>query len=166
MLAQLRNPSLLPKIMELEQALFFNSSPSILKLPVSIVNVMHVDEVGQAWFMVQRPTQHISEFDREFEARLELFKKGKDFHMQVSGKACLVIDPEEINNATHLPLNLKSELSSNMVLVKLKVKDIQYYPHLQKQPLIKMQLPALPPLTFFKTLQYIVKDVFPVFQSH
>jgi general stress protein 26 len=156
------------KIMDLEQALFFNMSQAVLKLPVSIVTALHVDEVGHVWFMVRRPTQKLNEFDREFLARLEFYKKGKDFFLQVSGKACLVTDPEEIHNALHLPEEVRYEASSTMVLVKLKIAGIHYYPYKVKPVRILSDIPKfnLHPLTFFKSLHYIVKDIIPVFQSH
>jgi hypothetical protein len=89
MISEPKKLLLLPRIMELQQALFFNYSEAILKLPITIVNTLAVDELGQVWFAVNGPQQQ---------------------RMQA--------------NFTHHPS------------------------------------------TFVKTLQYIVKDIIPVFQTH
>lgn len=155
------------KIMELGQALFYNMSEAVLKFPTSIIQALEVDEVRQVWFMVRRPAQMLSEFERDFDARLEFYKKGKDFYMHVSGRARMVIDPEEINGTVHLPVTVRNHAATDMVLVKLKIKDIQYFPYRRRE---KTAQPAtrtsLHQLNLFKTLQYIVKDIIPVFQSH
>jgi hypothetical protein len=168
MLSQPRNLFLQSKIMDLQQALFFNESQSILKFPTSIINVLNVDEVGQVWFMVNRPIQHLNEFDHEFRVRLELFKKGKDYYMHVSGKACIVTDPEEIGHIHVLNEELRRLAASTMMLIRMKIEDTYYYP-LQKDA-VRIR-PALPrmnfqPSAFVKSLQYIIKDIIPVFQSH
>jgi general stress protein 26 len=154
--------------MDLQQALFFSESDAVLKFPISIINVLQVDEVGQVWFMVNRPSQHLYEFDREFHARLDFYKKGKDYYMHVKGKACIVTDPEEINNAHGLDDKMKHEAATSMVLIRMKISDAQYYP-LQK-PVIRFK-PELPrvnvhPSALVKSLQYVIKDIIPVFQSH
>ena len=156
------------KLMELKQALFFTLNESILKLPVSIIDVLHVDEVNQVWFMVHRPSQNVSEFDREFLAKLEFYRKGKDFYMHVTGKACLVTDPEEINNAEHLSAEVRRLASTSMVLVKLHMHDVKIHAIQRKPADFETKLPSLNfrPSAFVKTLQYIVKDIVPVFQSH
>lgn len=163
-----RNLNLLPRIIELKQALFFNYSDAVLKLPTSVVNALHVDEVGQVWFILHRPTQNLNEFDDWFSSRLEFYKKGMGFHMHVSGKACLVTDPEEINNAFHITEEIRQQVNSSMVLVKLKAEHVEYFPHQLPRNAKVLRLPAshFQPSGFFKTLQYIVKDIIPVFQSH
>jgi hypothetical protein len=168
MLSQHQRMFLQEKVMELEQALFFNVSQGVLKLPTSIVNALHVDEVGQVWFMVHRPSQRLNEFEREFGGRLEFYKKGKSFFLHAQGRASIVIDPEDINNAFHLPIDIRNQVSTTMVLIKLKITEMHYYPHKVKPVRFVNESPKvyLQPLAIFKTLQYIVKDIIPVFQSH
>lgn len=167
MLTRTQQTFLRTRIMELEQALFFNFSPSVLKLPTSVINALHVDEVGQIWFMVKRPKQQLHEFDREFQSRLDFYKKGKTFHLQVTGKCVIICDPEEINCAIHLSENIGQRLTPDMVLLKMAVSEIFFFPHRTKMPGIRLipQL-TLQPLTFIKTLHYIVKDIIPVLQSN
>jgi hypothetical protein len=157
------------KIMELQQALFFNKSEAVLKFPTSIINALHVDDVGHVWFMVKRPSQKLSEFEREFFTRLEFYKKGKGFYLHVSGKSRIILDPEEINGAYGLSELIRNEALTTMALIKMKIEETRYYPCNQSaSPRQKKEkiLPALNPSAFFKSLQYIVKDIIPVFQSH
>jgi hypothetical protein len=153
--------------MELEHALFFNYSPSVLRLPASVITALHVDEVGQIWFMVRRPQQQLHEFDRVFPSRLDFYKKGKPFHLQVTGKCAIINDPEEINCAIHISENIRQQLTPEMVLLKMAVAEIFYFPHKTKIPRVRI-IPQLTfqPLTLIKTLHYIVKDIIPVLQSH
>lgn len=166
MLSRTQQTFLQTKIMELEQALFFNYSPSVLKLPTSLINALHVDEVGQIWFMVKRPSQKLHEFDREFQSRLDFYKKGKPFHLRVTGKSSIVCDPEELNWAIQLSENIRQNLSPEMILVKMTAVEIFYFPHRAKMPGIRLPQMTLQPLTIIKTLHYIVKDIIPVLQSN
>ena len=67
------------KMKELENALFVSDARSLSKLPTHIVQIAEVDEEGNAWFIIPRPTQVIESFDKQMPAKLEFFKKGKGF---------------------------------------------------------------------------------------
>ena len=167
MLSRTQQAFLQKKIMELEQALFFNYSRSVLKLPTSLINALHVDDIGQVWFMLKRPTQKLYEFERQFQSRLECYKKGKNFHLQVAGRSCIVIEPEEINFAVQLCPAIRQKLTTDMILIRMEVAEIYYYPHNEKMPQVRI-LPRTDfhPSAFIKTLQYIVKDIIPVLQTN
>ena len=113
------------KIQELKNALFFSENNAVLRMPTTIISVVKVDELGQLWFFVPRPTQALQEFDREFPVRLEFFRKGKGFFLHIKGKAYIVDDPEEVNSL--LFEELKEQLSSNMVLIKVKMGKADYF---------------------------------------
>ena len=87
MLSDTHLPFLQEKISDLRSALFFSLTNSVLKIPTTIVTALRVDEVGQVWFFVNRPMQNIQEFDREFPARLEFFKKRKTILPEDHGKS-------------------------------------------------------------------------------
>jgi general stress protein 26 len=112
------------KISDLENALFYNYSSSVLKLPVSVVKIRDVDEVGQVWFYINRPSQSLEHFEHEFPANLQFYKKGKKHRMQVYGKAIIVDDPEQLNT---LPADLFPARPKNMVLVKVKIAKVDYF---------------------------------------
>lgn len=114
------------KIHELRSALFFSLSNAVLKMQTTIITALKVDEVGQVWFFVNRPLQHIQEFDKEFPARLEFFKKGKSFYLKIAGKACIVNDPEEVNSLVAMSDDIRQKAMSEMVLVKVKIQNVEY----------------------------------------
>src|SRR5919206_1143068 len=115
------------KIQEIGSAIFFNLSDSVLKLPTSIVTTLRVDEFGYVWFFVQKPKQSLREFETEFPARLDFFKKGKNCFLQVMGKAWVVTDPEELNTFMTLPEYMKEAALNGMVLVKVKMLKAEYH---------------------------------------
>ena len=118
-------PFLQQKIQELKSALFFSQNSSLLRMATTIVSILKVDELGQLWFFVPRPQQALHEFDREFPVRLEFFRKGKGFYLHITGKAYIVNDPEEVNSL--LFEDLKEQMCSNMVLIKVKMGRADYF---------------------------------------
>ncbi|HEU4471772.1 MAG TPA: pyridoxamine 5'-phosphate oxidase family protein [Flavisolibacter sp.] len=115
------------KIQEIGSAIFFNQSDSVLKLPTSLVTTLKVDDYGFVWFFIQKPKQHLREFDAEFPVRLDFFKKGKSYFLQVNGKGWVVTDPEEVNGFVTLPEDAKNLALNEMVLVKVKIMKAEYY---------------------------------------
>lgn len=126
MLSETHLPFLQEKISDLRSALFFSLTNAVLKMPTTIVTALKVDEVGQVWFFVNRPAQNIQEFDKEFPARLEFFKKGKNFYLKIMGKACIVNDPEEVNGLVSVAEDVKTKAMSQLVLVKVKIQTVEY----------------------------------------
>lgn len=114
------------KIQQIGSAIFFNLSDSVLKLPTSLVSSLKVDDYGYVWFFVKRPQQQLQEFENEFPVRLDFFKKGSEYFLQVMGKGFVVNDPEEINT-----LQMSEEWNNlvweDMVLVKVKMMKAEYY---------------------------------------
>ncbi len=115
------------KIQQIGSAIFFNHSDAVLKLPTSLVNIIKVDEFGYVWFLVKKPNQNIQQFESDFPARMDFFKKGVDYFLQVTGKGCVVIDPEEMYSFFEVNNNLNKNLMKNMVLVKVKMMKAEYY---------------------------------------
>lgn len=85
------------KIMELQSALFFTESRSIVKLPTHVIPDVELDSEGQIWFVIPKPAMHIDAYDKEIPAKLDFFKKGKDFFVKVRGIAYLQTDLQEAN---------------------------------------------------------------------
>ncbi|HMF71165.1 MAG TPA: pyridoxamine 5'-phosphate oxidase family protein [Flavitalea sp.] len=116
------------KISDIQSALFSNESEAVLKLPTSIINALNVDDAGQIWFFVNRPSQLLQEFDKEFPAKLNFFKKGKDYFLHITGKAYIINDPEEINHLVSLSDEIRNAAINNWyVLVKMRVQTAEYY---------------------------------------
>ncbi len=115
------------KINELRSALFFNTGNAVLRLPTSIITTLKMDEAGQVWFFVNRPEQYLHEFDKEFPARLDFFRKGKRFFLQLTGKAYIVSDPEELYEVVSVEDDIKQKAISHLVLIKFKIATADYY---------------------------------------
>jgi hypothetical protein len=115
------------KIQEIGSAIFFNLSDSVLKLPTSIINHVKVDDFGYVWFYIQKPRQHLKEFDLEFPVRLDFFRKGQSCFLQVNGKGRVVSDPEDMNLLDNGGLEPQEQIPQNMVLVKVKIMKAEYY---------------------------------------
>ncbi len=78
------------KIIELQSALLFTESSSIVKLPTHVISDVEIDEEEQIWFVIPKPAMHIEAYDKEIPAKLDFFKKGKDFFVKITGKAHLI----------------------------------------------------------------------------
>lgn len=126
MLSETNYSLLEEKISDLRSALFFSLSDAVLKMPNAIITALKVDEVGQIWFFVNRPMQNIQEFDKEFPAQLDFFKKGKNFYVKIMGKARIVNDPEELNGLISLSDEVKAKAMDQLVLVKVKIQTVEY----------------------------------------
>ncbi len=115
------------RISDIGSALFFSENNSVLKLPATVVTALEVDELGQIWFFLNRPTQSLQEFDRDFPARLDFYRKGKQYFLQVEGRAFIVSDPEQINQLAELPEDIRRKAMYEQVLVGFKIVKADYY---------------------------------------
>jgi hypothetical protein len=116
------------KILQLQSALFFNCSNSVLKIPNQVINALYADELGQVWFCIPPPFQSMYEFDKAFPAQLDFFKKEADFFLKITGKAFVVNDPEELNNLAIVPEDIKQRIrNGKIVLMKLHIQNAEYF---------------------------------------
>src|SRR6185295_16896777 len=118
------------RITELENALFMSESNALVSLPTHIVRVTEVDEEGNVWFIIPRPTQVIESFSKEMPAKLDFFKKGKEFFLKISGVASIIWSEVEIKEAS-LSKQFSESLRKGDVAVKVKVEVSEY---VQKTP--------------------------------
>jgi hypothetical protein len=115
------------KIKNLGSAIFFNQSDAVLKLPTSIVRIINVDEYGYIWFFMQKPPQQLNEFEKEFPVKVDFFRKGLDYSLQVIGNGYIVNDPEEIFVITTNIDEVKKFNPNEMVLIKVKMTRADYF---------------------------------------
>ncbi|GGA90439.1 hypothetical protein [Puia dinghuensis] len=114
------------KIMELQSALFFTESLSIVKLPTHVISDVELDSEGQIWFVIPKPAMHIEAYDKEMAAKLDFFKKGKDFFVKLRGTAFLQTDLAEANGNAELSAGMKARMSDEEVIaVKIKIQDFE-----------------------------------------
>src|SRR5688572_9067516 len=103
------------KIYEMRTAIMYNLSDEVIRLPNSIINVAKVDDEGHIWFMCDRPSYHPEQYSALFPVRLQFYRKGKLFHLEISGSA-------EIANH----FRYESEALADRWLIKTKMKNITY----------------------------------------
>lgn len=115
------------KINDIRTALFFSMSKSVLKLPNCIVSAIHVDDMGQIWLVMPKPTQEVKEFEQKFPVKLNFYKKGKDFFLNVTGTACLVFEPAEIDEMIEIACLENNKLTDNWILVKVEIVNTYYH---------------------------------------
>jgi hypothetical protein len=124
-------PFLQNKIQGIGSALFYNLSCGVLKFPTTIVSILKVDEVANIWFFANRPEQHLQEFDREFPVHMQFYRKGKGYYLQITGKAYIVNDPEELYGLMDLSEEVKAKAFKDMVLIRVKIGSAEYYEYRQ-----------------------------------
>ena len=129
------------KIKELENALFMSESNALVSLPTHIINVSEVDEDGNIWFIIPKPTQVIESFSKEMPAKLDFFKKGKEFFVKVSGLASIAWSIEDMKCPKLAKQFSGSFEKDNVVAVKVKVEYSEYTektPKPSSNPLMQM----------------------------
>jgi general stress protein 26 len=117
------------KILDTQVALFHCYTNSLLRIHNTIIQTHKVDDDGNIWFFIPRPQQLISQFEQEFMVGLKYFRKGSDYSIHITGKARMLIDPEELNCETELTPEEISKALSTMVLVKVKIQNVEFYEH-------------------------------------
>jgi general stress protein 26 len=115
------------KVNNIGSALFYSRQDSVLKFPTTIINVLTVDELGQIWFHLTRPTQYLHAFDSQFNAELDFYRKGKGYYLKIYGKAFVVNDPEEISGLIQWSDKINRAAMEKMILLKLKIQRVDYF---------------------------------------
>jgi general stress protein 26 len=115
------------KITELQTALFYTESVSPVKLPTHVINDVEVDNEGRIWFAVPRPTMHIDAFEKEVLAKLDFFKKGKDFFVKVKGVATLLTDAVTINSYETVSAGMREKMSDEKSIgIMVRIEDTEF----------------------------------------
>lgn len=120
------------RILDTNVALFHCHTNGLLKIPTNVVKTYRVDDDGCVWFFMPRPPQLVSQFDKEFPVGLNFFRKGKNYSMNILGKARIIYDREEL-----LTLDLSAEEINNamntQLFVSVKILKVDYYDHDQER---------------------------------
>lgn len=115
------------KIAELQTALFYTESASPIKLPTHVITDIEVDDEGRIWFTIPKPAMHIDAYEKEVHAKLDFFKKGKDFFVKVKGAATLLVDSEAINSFDTMSSEMKAKMSDEKSIgIMVKIEDANF----------------------------------------
>ena len=112
------------KIQQLQTAISYCHSNSLLKLPSSVVQTEHVDETGCLWIYISKPSIYMQEFDHSFHVALNYYKKGSPFYLNTLGLARVVNDPEELNA---LPESVTKQMTESKLLLCIKILEASYF---------------------------------------
>ena len=115
------------RIGEIRSVILHSISNELIKIPSSIITVLRVDENGQLWFFVKRPAQVMFDHEKSFPARLQFYRKGRPFFLQVTGYAGVSDNKEAINEFTNLEKETEGIAMQNLMLIKLKMTKAEYY---------------------------------------
>jgi len=102
------------KIYEIKTAVMYSMSNGVVRLPNSIVSVVKVDEEAQLWFLCTPPVRQLDAAECVFPARLHFYRKGKFFHVEVSGKATIMNNESGLYN------------SDKPLLIKMNMTNVEY----------------------------------------
>jgi hypothetical protein len=115
------------KITELQTALLYTESASPIKLPTHVINDVEVDNEGHIWFAIPRPAMQIDAYEKEVLAKLDFFKKGKDFFVKIKGVATLLVDVDTINGFDTLSDDMKAKMTAgNSIGIMVKIEDTEF----------------------------------------
>ena len=149
------------KIYEIKHAVMYSMSNELVKIPNSIVTVLKVDNEGNLWFLCTPPAYRVEECECVFPARLQFYKKGKFFRLEVSGKATIM------NNEYNAGDSEKSR--EKPILIKMNMSNIEYT---VSEPKEKGKIEAILETSYKWLLKNVAvprteKSIFPKFhQTH
>jgi hypothetical protein len=115
------------KIEQLQNAEFHNLSDSASRLPSSVVTTLTTDDSGYVWFLVKKPPFPVSEIESEFPVRLNYFKKGINYFLQIRGKGFSVTNAGELSSFINSSSGLDFNLFNDNLLVKVKMLNADYF---------------------------------------
>lgn len=120
------------KIYRLRTAVMYSMSNSIYKLPNNIVTAIKVDNQGQIWFICQAGVPGAEQLEQNFPCRLRFYKKGVDFHVEVSGKATVVdIDYPPAKKGK---FDKETPNDQKFFLIKMSMTNVEYTePHAKRK---------------------------------
>ena len=120
-------PFLKARINEIKSAILYSTTNELIRIPVSIISILRMDENGHLWFFVKRPPQLMTEYEKSFPAHLQFYRKGKPFFIYVSGYAHVAEDKETIRELVALGPETEHAALQNLALINLKMVKVEYY---------------------------------------
>ncbi|MEO6230653.1 MAG: hypothetical protein ABJB11_01360 [Ferruginibacter sp.] len=111
-------------IKQLKNAIMHTHSNDLINLPDITVHAIDVDDNGFLWFTILKPQEPIAPEDKSFYVGLNFYRSGIPFLLNISGIANLVTTQAALNE---LPLVLKRKVTDDRLMVRVKIRDVDYY---------------------------------------
>lgn len=116
--------SLQEQMNSFQHGLFFNLSDYEWKLPNGIARMLGADDAGCCWFLFHLPGESAARYETEFPARIRLYEKGRDSYIEASGKALLVLDPEEWSACSKISYGMAKALRYHGLVVRFRIQHV------------------------------------------
>ena len=120
------------KICRLKTAIMYSNSNDDMLLPNTIVTADRVDDEGQLWFSCPVFSKHLLTGDGSFPARLHFYSKGVPFHVEVSGKATLMMHKKDSPDEAH-------GIDMPMVIFRMPMNKVEYTEVTEKKSKTKIE---------------------------
>lgn len=104
-----------------QHGLFFNLSNKEWKLPNGIARMLEADDSGCCWFLFHLPGDEAALYETEFPARVRLYEKGRDRYIEASGKAEMVLDPQEWTACAKISGGMAKALRYHGLVVRFRI---------------------------------------------
>lgn len=99
-----------------------------------MISDVELDSEGNVWFVIPKPAMHIEAYEKEIPAKLDFFKKGKDFFVKVRGIAFLQTDLAEANANEGLSAEMHQRMQdAEVIAVKVLVLERELVDNSPKQ---------------------------------
>ncbi|MEO6491108.1 MAG: hypothetical protein ABIO04_14285, partial [Ferruginibacter sp.] len=105
------------KIKEIKVALFKSEINSELQLPNNIIQILKIEDDGTIWFFTSCIRDQRENISKSFYAYLDFHKRGTDCRLQVSGKAIVQDDEDDLFSIS----NYSNGTAGKMLLIKMKI---------------------------------------------
>lgn len=111
------------KIKEIKVALFKSEINSELQLPNNIIQILKIEDDGTIWFFTSCIRDQRENISKSFYAYLDFHKRGTDCRLQVSGKAIVQDDEDDLFSIS----NYSNGTAGKMLLIKMKIMQAEYF---------------------------------------
>ncbi|MDN3654417.1 pyridoxamine 5'-phosphate oxidase family protein [Ferruginibacter paludis] len=111
------------KIQEFKMAMFRAEMDSELQLPNNIIATFKTDDDGNVWFFTSCKDAYTTQFDKDFFAHLQYYRKGQDSCLKLNGRASIV--KEEDADSADADANSGTG-NVGIVLIKFKILHAEY----------------------------------------
>jgi hypothetical protein len=115
------------KIDDLKYAIFYCHSNDDFHINNSIIHSSSVNDDGTISFFINRPNPLLIQYTHEFPVGLNYFRKGKNYFMNILGKALVVYNKEEAASLTGKSVEEMSEKLLDKALVIVTISKVDFW---------------------------------------
>ncbi len=115
------------KIEDLKYAIFYCHSNDDFHINNSIIHSSTVNENGTITFFINKPKQLLEQYTQEFPVGLNYFRKGKNYFMNILGKAQVIYNNDEAASLTGKSIEEMSDTLADKALVIVTISKVDFW---------------------------------------